>query len=393
MSSGPVSKRIQEIEAAFFERKEIVGLIEDADIYKDVPLIQIYASLLTFFSFSQKNILSKLPVYTNRLEKIDLNYREGLHYIALKQLHHSDLENAFHEYQKILSLYPEDKVALIMLETCGFLSGQFEQILPTYQKLSKFYEEDINFIGMQAFLLCHLNQNDEALLLIKEALKKAPHNAWIQHVYMHVISELGICSQQEFTSLESLRGDWKKQSRFFEGHNTMHLVNLWLHSGKRIENFDGLYHEHIWGEAKDLLFEQNDAFLTLYNLELSGFTISKVLWDDLAQHAKQYVEDFFTPYLTITSILSVAKSDINAAYSSFKKYISFCKTLDPASQKYKAWNQLGIPILQGCLFFIDGKYEQAKTLLSDKLDTRLLGHSDEQRAIFTAIYRKLQDLH
>jgi hypothetical protein len=379
---------IRDFENLLFEKKDnLNSILEKAEINQKVPFLQIYAAIVIFFSFSQKYNARKMPTYIQRLSCLPLGEQEKLHYVALQSLVEPNLDKAFDTYLAILKQNPTDKVALLMLETCGFLTGHYERLAPIYEAIFIYYEGDPNFKGMWAFLLCHLNKEYEALYLIEKALKLDPHNAWVQHVYMHVIAEINICTTKDLAFFEEMQTDWKKQNRFFEGHNSMHLITLWLNSNNNKFSKE-FYLTHIWGEAKDALFEQNNAFLTLFNLELAGFAIPQFLWDDLASHAKQYIEDYFTPYLTITSILSVAKSDIQTAYLGLKSYKDFCKNIEIDNVlKRKAWLDTALPILEGCLAFIEGNFKKAKLLLENHCNhTQPLGHSDEQRAIFSSIY-------
>lgn len=238
----------------------------------------------------------------------------------------------------------------------------------------------------------HQNRKKEAKNFIKKGLTLSPHNAWLQHVYAHTLEKS--CNIKEaILFLESKSEDWKKQSRFFEGHNWMHLCQLYLECPEKLDIIPTIYLQHIWGAAKEYNYEQNNAFLVLWNAELKDISLDPLLWVDLAKHAQNFMYDYFTPYLTITSILAVAKVNYKKAEQAtvdLEKYIALNLTNQP--KKYEAWN-FGLQILKACLAYIRNDIVEASSIFeSVPLDTKLLGHSDEQRNIFPATYEKTQGL-
>ena len=96
-----------------------------------------------------------------------------------------------------------------------------------------------------------------------------------------------------------------------------------------------------------------------------------------------YANDYFTPYLTITAILAVAKENEQQALEYLKEYEIFCDSLPINGEKFEAWHNLGLPMLKGMLAFINNDMATAKQQITKVIAReRLLGHSDEQRAIF-----------
>jgi hypothetical protein len=168
-----------------------------------------------------------------------------------------------------------------------------------------------------------------------------------------------------------------------------------LHEDEPFANIQDYYNRHIWGEAKTFNFEQNNAFLVLWNAELLGHQVPQVLWDDLATHACAFIEDYFTPYLTITAILTVAKSGLHQkrlqqATTAFETY---AQSLLPGSFQRAVWHNTALPILQGMLAYSLGNpaiMQKQPAELYQESCTKLLGHSIEQRSIFLATYQQLQ---
>lgn len=156
---------------------------------------------------------------------------------------------------------------------------------------------------------------------------------------------------------------------------------------------------NIFGEKqKKLQFEQNNAFLTLWHLELavqSGkITLTSThrneingLWHDLAKYAKEFMRNYFTPYLTTTAILAVAMVNMNEAKLALADFENFAKGQLKNLPKYYAWYKIGLPILKGCLAYIRGDYFLAGILLGPIHNiTAPMGHSSEQRGIFSLTY-------
>jgi tetratricopeptide (TPR) repeat protein len=279
-----------------------------------------------------------------------------------------------------------------------------QPLLNMYQTVNSYYQDDADFLSMQAFLYAHVNRHDEAKSLIDRSLAFEPHNAWTQHVYIHTLNENNLAEIEtaiEFLELRS--NDWPKQNRFFEGHNWMHLCILHLNKDRLLGRSPSTtaaliidnYIKHIWGEAKSYNFEQNNAFLTLWSLELAGFAeqIPEKLWQDLANYAEPFMDDYFTPYLTVTAILAVAKVATTKAEAAFARFATYASSHPLNSKKRYAWYEIGLPVLEGCLAYLKKDYASAVRLLAPVHDkTRPLGHSDEQRAIFTATYMHAKHL-
>jgi tetratricopeptide (TPR) repeat protein len=405
-----------------------------ADAHPNCAILQIYSAILFFLSFSAKVICEKIPFYLNRINVDQINSREKLHYFSLKLLEANDFYGAIENYQHILDVYPKDKVAIYMLETTAFLAGEMSPLSDSYEKIYPLYKNDPDFLSMLSFLYAHINRYSEASALSKSALKLTPHNAWAQHVYIHSLSENNdpAALKDAVSFLEQNTEDWAAQNRFFEGHNWMHLCVLYLHNrslvtldqvsiseaiiryayffqtraqsshsdlltedGRVLNVIIDAYDKHIWGAAKEFNFEQNNAFLTLWNIELSGYKKEVIvdLWADLAKYAEPFMDDYFTPYLTVTAILTVAKADLANAEKATMCYESFAISLPINSTQRVAWHSVGLQVLKGCMAYIKGEYEKAVTLLENiHENTRPMGHSDEQRSIFTRTYQLAKKL-
>lgn len=367
-----------------------------ADRHLDCPLLQLYAATFFFIPFSTSIIHEKFPLYLARIEPERLNDRERSHYLALQALQNIDFYTAITHYQAILRTYPKDSVALFMLETTCFMAGEMAPLLELYSLVHPYYARDPDFLGMLAFLYAHIQRTPEAQEIIQDALGLEPHNAWVQHVYAHTLSEdIPAQIDQAISFLETCADDWPRQNRFFQGHNWMHLCGLYIKQKKDISSVLEAYSKNIWGEARTFNFEQNNAFLTLWNIELAGHksAIPHELWTDLAQHAEPFMHDYFTPYLTVTSIMSVTKVDTAKAEAAVEAFEAFASSLPPDSKKYHAWHNVGLPVLKGCLAYIKGKNEEAVALLTPHHDkTESMGHSGEQRSIFGGILRSAAKL-
>lgn len=381
----------------FFRRKDgdlNIWLPEMADKHIHCPFLQICPLIMCFFSFSVAVIKENFTKYFIRLdtllEKHKLNQREALYYKALREIYVINLEEAYKQFVEIIELYPQDKLALLMLEALAFLTGHSEWLEKLYNKFLKIdlYKDDPDFLGMVGFFYCHQNNAFAAMELIQRGLSLKPDNAWLQHVYAHAVTESNksdILKAVNYLKENSV--EWPQHSRFFEGHNWAHVVLLSLDlnkkdAGKLIEK---IYLKHIWGKEKNCLFEQNNAFLVLWSAELNGISIPFLWWEDLASKAQQFTEDYFTPYLTVTSILAVAKVNPIAAekaVSNLKKHML----------NNTVWNDVALPVLQGCLAYIAGDYKNTIEHLSAiYTNTTRMGHSDEQRSIFSKTYFKAKE--
>ncbi len=385
----------------FFRKKSGIDkfLPEKADIYPDCPMLQIYAAQMFFYSFSLQTIKKHFPPYLARIDAIiasgvELNKREELHFRALKMLYNAELVAALGVYAEIAAKYPCDTFNIVMIETCGFLGGKIDTLLPIYNDLLATHHSDPDFLSMYAFLLCHLDRLVEARVHVEKALDLDPHNAWAQHVFVHTLDEskpaeieLGI------RFLEPRAADWPKQNRFFEGHVWMHLLGLYFVKGD--VNFDRIlseYTAHLWGEAREFSFEQNNAFWVLWQADLHGYgdRVPTELREDLAVHAGPFMYDYVTPYLSICAILSVAQYSIERALPGIIAFEAH------AASKGGNWHEVALPVLHGCIEYLKGNLEVAQAMLapvaSDVMATRPICHSDEQRVIFPATLNRINEL-
>ncbi|MCC2626296.1 MAG: hypothetical protein K0R14_2169 [Burkholderiales bacterium] len=370
-----------------------------ADTYPKNPDIQILAAIMYFFSVSTQTIQSNFPKYLSRIKFEDLDLARQMHYKALLLLQNNDLEAAFFLYCDLVYLNPQDKLAISMLEPVGFVAGKINELLKPYEFLSKYHKNDLDFLAMLAFLYAHINREDQGLSLIKGALEKDPQNARLQHVYAHLIMpdkvKEGICQLEEYSIC------WPLYNRFFEVHNWMHLCSLYLQQPScDINLILHNYHKYIWGGSKNSCSEQNNAFLTLWNIELAikerrvdcASNIDE-LWQDLANHAEPFTRDYFTPYLTVTAILTLARVNPYKANLALVDFELFSNGFDKSSSKYYAWNTIALQILKGCLAYLNKDYELAVRLLAPVHDmTMPMGHSEEQRSIFSATFFLSQNL-
>lgn len=346
--------------------------------------IAILQAVNIIFCFSQKTIQAELPPILTQLKDHSLSEHQQYYLVALQHLVVLDFEATLAEFNQISEKYPFDKIAILMMETIGFIGGMIKQLQQPFEALLTVHHEDPDFLAMLAFLYCHLDRMEQAKALVDQAIIKAPHNAWVQHVLAHTIDEDNPDEVQiGLKFMLAHQADWPKQNRFFEGHNWMHATTLMMAQGASFSEILPLYHQHIWGAAKEFNFEQNNAFITLWMAELSGESVSNELWQALASHAKNNADDYFSPYLTITAILSVSKVNKNKAKLYYQAYQSFCNTLVAGTLKYQAWTDIGLPMLEGMLAYIDQDFSLALNKIKSVIKNEAqLGHSDEQRAIF-----------
>lgn len=382
-----------------FHRRTGLGEIlpKKANEFNQCPMLQVYSALMYFSTFSCQAIKEFFPTFIVRLAALALNERESKHLEALKALEKSDFSGAKELYAILLTTFPKDCIALYMLETCAFLEGDIEFLDSPYQSVSPYYKSEPDFQGMVAFLYCHVGRKLEARDLVLKNLEREPYNAWLQHVYAHTLDETDPDEVQRGLEFEIPKAsNWKAQNRFFQGHNWMHICGLKiLKSGKDIdlEEILGIYSDEIWGEARAFNFEQNNAFWVLWLIDLyTNKQVPLSYWHELASYAEKFRDDFFTPYLTVSAMLSIVKSKPGNADACIAKYKEHMCSFGVESQNYKAWMQ-GLNALEGCVAYLRGNVEEARLKLSSIYrSNRMMGHSDEQRNIFNLTYECLSSL-
>ena len=151
--------------------------------------ILILQAINRVFCFSQKIIQAELPPILSQLKDLSLSEHQQYYLTALQHLVVLDFEASLAEFIIISKKYPFDKIAILMMETIGFIGGMIEQLQQPFEALLTVHQEDSNFLAMLAFLYCHLDRMDQAKAMVDQAIIKAPHNAWVQHVLAHTIDE------------------------------------------------------------------------------------------------------------------------------------------------------------------------------------------------------------
>ena len=95
--------------------------------------------------------------------------------------------------------------------------------------------------------------------------------------------------------------------------------------------------------------------------------------------------------MTVCAILSVAQFSIDKALPGVLAFEEYAKTL-PAP-KGNVCRELALPVLKGCIEYLSGNLEAARTILAPVAEsTRPMGHSDEQRVIFPETLKHIKKL-
>ena len=222
---------IKKVTDVLFEKKQGAdNLISDALAqHPHSASLLILKSINIVFSFSEQTISTSLPSIVEHLYQLKTDHHQQKYIKALEQIIVYDFSGALATFIAISELYPFDKIAILMIETMGFIAGIPERCQIQYKRLMAYHAEDPNFLSMTAFLYCHLDKKQQAKTLVEKALYITPHNAWAQHVMAHTIDENNPSEVEvgiEWMLLH--QNDWPKQNRFFEGHNWMHTCTLMI---------------------------------------------------------------------------------------------------------------------------------------------------------------------
>lgn len=386
-------KLINQVSTIFYQKLDgLDALLPVAELSEsECPMLWIYTALFQLFSFSRITIHSQLSAIMKILAAQTLNPRETLYYELISQLKDCDFDLALFTTIDLVEKFPQDRVAGLFLEVTAFVSGNIPLLEEPYDKLMKYFSNDPDFIGTYALVCCHIEKTKLAKDLLQKALQQHPHNVLAQHAFAHTVDENDPKKIEEgIQFLNTFVSDWEAHNRFFESHNWMHLVLLMIRTRQPLENILDIYNTHVFGKAREMGFEQSNAFITLWTLEANEYIVDKKYWQELALQAKPQVHNLFTPYLTCCTILCIAKADFDEGIQAKKIMLEFIAALDKNSKLYYRWHGIGLKVLDGCLAYIQGDYRNAYDLLNtraDLLSSRPMGHSDEQRSIFDEALR------
>lgn len=185
-----------------------------ADKYPLCTSLQIITALMFSLSFSVNTIQKEFPKFLKRINPSMLNESKHFHYDALIHMQNLDFYKAFEIYRTFTKLYPQDKLAVLMLKKTGFISGRITDLVEPFEYVYEYHKDDPDFLGMLTFIYSHVeHRNLDGKKYIEKALQLNPHNAWIQHVYAHLIEPTELYGGIGF--LEKYNLDWPKQNRFF----------------------------------------------------------------------------------------------------------------------------------------------------------------------------------
>lgn len=173
------------IDLFFQKRNGIENLLPTvADKNLTCAILQLYTAILVSFSFSTTIIAENIPVYLARLNYDSLNTREKLYYKGVQNLLEPNLEQAFTCFELVINQYPQDRVAVLVLETLGWAGGIFPRLDNVYKAVQECHlADDADFLGMVGFLYCHQDKKSKAQAVVLKALESNPKNAWLQHVF------------------------------------------------------------------------------------------------------------------------------------------------------------------------------------------------------------------
>lgn len=378
--------QIQQLETLFYQRRDGIEKLMPmlADDNPDNVILQIYALYLVFFSSLPMINSEKSAVYFDRIAKVQsITAYEQAHLELIKTLNQKQLFKACDLAEALISAYPGDGLSLFQFISTTFSTGQFKRGITVMQSLEEHYQDTMCLANISLFSNI-IGDTQQARLYYEKANKIDPNDAYVQHAYLHLCVDDG---DEAIKYFESLAPSWPKHAIYFESHNWMHLILYYL----REKQFDKVYetYDKFIARKLQLLPFRFNAFIALWHADIvDEKTDLSDRWQALFEVAKTIKDDFIFPYHTIQAILTFAKvGEMDLVHSERARMMDYVLSLPVDSNEKKQWQVYAIPLLEGCLAFVEGEYDKAAALLQEVVkSTEGLGFSEEQRDYFNLTY-------
>jgi len=305
-----------------------------------------------------------LPVARDALRVVDglrCTPRERAHLTAIGQMADGHWRAAALSLEDLSIEHPRDALALQAGHVLDFALGDSRMLRDRIARALPAWSADMPghhaLLGMLAFGLEETGHYAEAEAAGRAAVAADRSDAWAWHAVAHVL-EMQDRIEEGIAWLRSDSPAWSENCSFAV-HNWWHLALHHLERGEHAEVL-ALFDGPIFGHRPTMVLDLIDASALLWRLQLRGVDVAD-RWQDVAgawaphAHASWYA---FNDVHALMAFAAAGHRDLVTALSA-----SQGRALLAAGDNAGFTAEVGAPLAQGLLAFVEGDYRRAAGLL------------------------------
>lgn len=286
-----------------------------------------------------------------------LTMREQLHLQALRAWYEGQPSRAIIIWDRLLSDFPLDILALRMHHFNAFWTGRPLTLRSAPASILDVWTPDIpgygNVLGMLAFGYEECGQYREAEKYGRMAVEHNPEDLWALHAVAHVL-EMEDRQSDGISWLSTRQDQWSDRNPF-KGHLWWHLALFHIESGDYDAALD-LYDRSILNQGSSFYLDVQNAASLLARLHLLGVDVGD-RWTPLADYAEQHIGDHALIFTDLHFMMALART---GRFDAARKLLaSMDEYAGSNTDNGAVIRDVGYGLCQGILSFEQGDYNAA----------------------------------
>nr|XP_006811303.1 PREDICTED: tetratricopeptide repeat protein 38-like [Saccoglossus kowalevskii] len=317
--------------------------------YYPVVLGHVLVNGLQFFSgiFIQKNkdFKSRIDNMVKLATLQTTSDMEKLHLEAVISLVYWNINDALNTWQKILTTYPTDILAIKFAYDACYIMGYSQLMNGMMKRVLPYWEEEMEFYRtlktLYAFVLVECNYFIEAEIIAREGLKHNNTDPQMVHVMAHVLGVTGHVGEAIMLLRSSL---------YCHGDYSAAIVVYDTEIARRADSAESLN-----------IFNIYDCCSLLFRLELEGVDVGE-RYNELYKVISPYMNDHISAYSDMHLLMAIMgrgrQHEISRFIESVRKYIN-----NQTGTQRDIMHEIGIVIFEAFQAYKDGDYAKVVDIL------------------------------
>jgi hypothetical protein len=291
-------------------------------------------------------------------QALELNDRERSHIAALRHLVDGEWTRSALALDRHNMRYPRDLLALQSGHLIDFyragtrnLRDRLARVLPEW---SPSVPGHSIVLGMHAFGLEECGDYGRAEAEGRRAVAMQPLDCWAHHAVTHVMEMEGR-AEDGIGWMIAREPHWAAEDNLFKVHNWWHRALFHLELGQQEEAlslYDGPVREGHGTTALDLV----DASALLWRLHVSGMDVTP-RWHELADAWEAHADGKTYPFNDWHAVMAFAGAGRTRGVA---RILAALRASAESGSEAGRWaRDIGLPLAEGFVAFMDGAYETA----------------------------------
>ncbi|RFB79639.1 tetratricopeptide repeat protein [Methylovirgula sp. 4M-Z18] len=310
--------------------------------------------------------------------------REALYVHALREGCEGRFTGAIERFETVLAQWPADSFAAKLSHAMRFMLGDARGMRASIDRVLEHVGLDHPHIGYllgcRAFALEETGAYEEAEVIGRRALSRAPRDAWGLHAVSHVHEMTG--RAQEGSEFLSANEHAITHCNNFAFHVVWHQALFQLELGQKEAALD-LYDKRIRAEKTDDYRDIANAASLLTRLELDGVAVGR-RWEELADIAERRICDRTLVFADLHYLLALTGAGRIGTACAFIS--TFLDGTSHHGDQHIVIRDVGTTIAEALTSHAIGEYDvAARELLSVRDEIYRVGGSHAQRDVFEQV--------